>query len=47
LGEKEKAITNLKSYTARVPGDENAARILDAAINGKIETKQLKADQEP
>jgi len=47
LGEKEKAITNLKSYTARVPGDENAARILDAAINGKIETKQLKAGQEP
>ena len=25
LGDKEKAIANLKSYTARVPGDENAA----------------------
>jgi hypothetical protein len=42
LGDKDKAVANLKSYTARVPGDENAARILDAVINGKVETKQLK-----
>ena len=41
LGEKEKAITNLKSYTARVPGDENAARILDAAINGKFAARRV------
>jgi hypothetical protein len=43
LGDKDKAIANLKSYTARVPGDENAARTLDAVINGKIEIRQLKA----
>ncbi len=43
LGDKDKAVANLKSYTARVPGDENAARILDAVINGKVEIKQLQA----
>jgi hypothetical protein len=43
LGDKDKAIANLKSYTARVPGDENAARTPDAVINGKIEIRQLKA----
>jgi hypothetical protein len=40
---KDKAVANLKSYTARVPGDENAARTLDAVVNGKVEIKQLKA----
>jgi hypothetical protein len=44
LGDKDKAVLNLKSYTARVPGDENAARTLDAVINGKVEIKQLKAN---
>jgi tetratricopeptide (TPR) repeat protein len=43
LGDKDKAVANLKSYTARVPGDENATRTLDAVINGKVEIKQLKA----
>jgi hypothetical protein len=44
LGDKDKAVANLKSYTARVPGDQNAARLLDAVINGKVETKLLKAN---
>ena len=44
LGDKDKAVANLKSYTARVPGDENAVRILDAVINGKIDLKKSKAD---
>jgi hypothetical protein len=42
VGDRDKAVTNLKNYTARVPGDENAARVLVAIINGKIETKVLK-----
>jgi tetratricopeptide (TPR) repeat protein len=43
-GDRDKAVANLESYTARVPGDENAARILDAVVRGKIETKALKAN---
>ncbi len=42
LGDKVKAVENLKSYTARVPNDQNAARALDAVLNDKVEVKQLK-----
>jgi tetratricopeptide (TPR) repeat protein len=42
LGDKVKAVENLKSYTTRVPNDENAARALDAVSNDKVEGKQLK-----
>ena len=41
-GDKAKAVENLESYTKRVPGDENAARILDAVRNDKVEIKVLK-----
>jgi hypothetical protein len=40
LGENAKAIENLTSYTNRVPTDINAAKILDAVRNGKVEIKQ-------
>jgi tetratricopeptide (TPR) repeat protein len=43
LGDKDKAVANLKSYTARVPGDENATRALDDLINGKVEVKRSEA----
>jgi tetratricopeptide (TPR) repeat protein len=41
VGDKDKAVANLRSYTARVPGDTNATRTLDAVMNGKVEIKQL------
>jgi tetratricopeptide (TPR) repeat protein len=41
-GNKAKAIENLESYVKRVPNDENAARMLDAIRNGKVEVKALK-----
>ena len=40
LGNKAKAMENLKSYTTRVPNDENAARVLDAVLSDKVETKR-------
>jgi tetratricopeptide (TPR) repeat protein len=43
LGEKAKAMENLKSYTTRVPGDENAARVLDAVTHDQVDFKQLKS----
>ena len=43
LGEKAKAVENLKSYTTRVATDENAARTLDVVIHDKVEMKQLPA----
>jgi tetratricopeptide (TPR) repeat protein len=45
LGEKEKAIENLQSYTGRVPGDQDATRMLDAARHGKVEIKTLKTSE--
>jgi tetratricopeptide (TPR) repeat protein len=41
-GDKAKAVENLESYTKRVPSDENAARMLDAVRNGKVEVKTSK-----
>ncbi|MGB6309029.1 MAG: hypothetical protein WBF89_14685 [Steroidobacteraceae bacterium] len=41
-GDKAKAVDNLEHYTKRVPSDENAARMLDAIRNGKVETKVVK-----
>ncbi|MGO9037936.1 MAG: hypothetical protein ACLPV2_12735 [Steroidobacteraceae bacterium] len=42
LGDKVEAVENLKSYTTRVPSDQNIARALDAVLNDKVEVKQLK-----
>jgi tetratricopeptide (TPR) repeat protein len=39
LGERAKAIENLKSYTSRVPADARAAAMLDAVQHGKVEVK--------
>ena len=39
LGDKEKALENLEDYRKRSPNDENAAVIIDAIRNGKIELK--------
>jgi|HubBroStandDraft_1064217.scaffolds.fasta_scaffold07315_6 tetratricopeptide (TPR) repeat protein len=39
LGDKPKAIENLKSYTSRVPTDAKTAAMLDAVQNGKVESK--------
>jgi hypothetical protein len=36
VGEKAKAIENLENYTKRVPGDQNAARILDAVRHDNV-----------
>lgn len=44
-GDKAKAIENLESYTKRVPNDGNAARMLDAVRNGKVEVKTLQPPQ--
>ena len=41
-GDKAKAVENLESYIKRMPNDENAARVLDAIRNGKVEVKTLK-----
>jgi len=41
-GDKAKAVDNLEDYTKRVPTDANAARMLDAIRNDKVETKVLK-----
>jgi hypothetical protein len=35
-------VDNLEDYTKRVPTDANAARMLDAIRNNKVETKVLK-----
>jgi hypothetical protein len=40
-GDKAKAVENLESYTKRVPNDKNAARMLDAVRNDKLEMKVL------
>jgi hypothetical protein len=41
-GDKAKAVENLENYVRRVPSDVNAARMLDAIRNDKVETKVLK-----
>ena len=41
-GDKAKAVENLENYVKRVPSDANAARMLDAIRNDKVETKVLK-----
>jgi hypothetical protein len=41
-GDKAKAVENLEIYIKRVPSDANAARMLDAIRNDKVETKVLK-----
>jgi hypothetical protein len=41
VGDKAKAKANLESYAKRVPKDQNAARMLDAIRNEKVEIKQL------
>jgi tetratricopeptide (TPR) repeat protein len=40
LGDKPKAIENLKSYTSRVPTDARAAAILDAVQHDKVKLKE-------
>jgi tetratricopeptide (TPR) repeat protein len=42
VGEKTKAIENLEEYTKRVPSDQIAARILDAARNDKVKIEERK-----
>jgi Tfp pilus assembly protein PilF len=41
-GDKAKAVENLENYVKRVPSDANAARMLDAIRNDKVETKVMK-----
>ena len=41
LGDKEKALENLEDYRKRSPNDGNAAVIIDAIRNGKIERKKM------
>jgi len=36
-GDRTKALENLESYSKRVPGDENVAKIIDAIRKGNIE----------
>jgi tetratricopeptide (TPR) repeat protein len=43
IGEKKKAIDNLESYTKRVPGDLNAARVLDAIRHDKVKMEDRKS----
>lgn len=40
LGERAKATAELTSYTSRVPADQNAAKMLEAARNGTFGVKQ-------
>jgi len=40
-GNKAKAVENLESYTKRMPGDQNAAAILDAVRNDKFNIKPM------
>jgi tetratricopeptide (TPR) repeat protein len=40
-GDKAKAVENLESYIKHTPNDHNAARVLDAIRNGKVEVKSL------
>jgi predicted Zn-dependent protease len=42
VGNKAKAMENLTGYAKRVPGDRNAARMLDAIRHDKVEIKDLK-----
>lgn len=46
-GDKAKALENLENYTQRVPTDQNAARMLDAVRNDKVEVKTLKPTPTP
>ena len=41
-GDKAKAVDNLEDYTKRFPTDANAARMLDAIRNDKVETKVMR-----
>ena len=41
-GNEAKALENLESYTKRVPSDQNAARVLDAVRNHRVEFKEGK-----
>jgi tetratricopeptide (TPR) repeat protein len=41
-GNKAKAMENLENYIKRVPSDANAARMLDAIRNDKVETRVMK-----
>jgi len=40
LGNKEKALENLKAYKRRKPNDGNVDKLIDAIRNGKIELKR-------
>jgi predicted Zn-dependent protease len=42
VGNKARAVENLESYTKRVPSDQNAARVLDAVRNDRVEFKEGK-----
>ncbi len=42
VGENTRAIENLGNYTKRVRGDQNAARILDAVLHGKVKFEERK-----
>jgi hypothetical protein len=41
LGNNAKALENLESYSRRVPGDENAVKIIDAIRRGNVEIKHV------
>jgi tetratricopeptide (TPR) repeat protein len=41
VGDKDQAAENLRLYTARVPADTYAAKMLDAIEHGNIERKQV------
>lgn len=41
LGDKAKALENLESYSKRVPGDENAVKMIDAIRRGNVEIKHV------
>ncbi len=40
-GDKAKAVLNLESYTRRVPGDQDARKVLDAVRNGKVDVQEM------
>jgi predicted Zn-dependent protease len=40
IGDKANAMENLESYTKRVPSDQNAARMLDAVRNDRVDSKE-------
>jgi TolA-binding protein len=44
IGNKAEALENLETYTKRVPSDQNAARVLDAVRNDKVDFKEKMAN---